>query len=196
MRGGIMNLLEILNNMKFYEADDGDGDGAGAEDKNEDNKGDDGKEVEKPYKSFKEESDYLNTMKSERSKAKNELMKELGISSVDDAKTTFKKASDLEGEINTYKTKTSELEESLTLTKNGVKDDYADEALSLAKSKVGEDKDLATALGEVIKKFPMMASKAQQVESVGSDKGGEDKGQDDQGKVKSELKKKYPWLDL
>lgn len=185
-------MLEFIKNMKFYEAEDGQGgDGSGTENNDSNDEG------ETPYKSFKNESEYLNTLKSERSKAKNELMKELGISSVDEAKATFKKAGELESELNTYKTKTSELEESLTLTKHGVKDDYAEEALSLAKSKVNDDTDLSTALGEVIKKFPMMASKTQSEKpNVGGDKSGDKDDKDDQGKVKENLKSKYPWLDI
>jgi len=182
------DLFELLSNMNYYESDNGQGEGAGSDNDNNENQS----QEDKPYKSFKDESEYLNTLKSERSKAKNDLMKELGISSVDEAKATFKKAGELEGELNTFKTKTSELEEQLTLTKNGVKDEYAEEALSLAKSKVGDDKDLSTALGEVIKKFPMMASKAQPNVNVGGDKGDNKDEETDQGKIKNHISKKRP----
>lgn len=193
-------MLDFINGIMFYEQGDGGGGDPAPEadpkkegDPEPEPKGDD----PKPYKSFSSEEEYLNSLKSERSKAKNELLKEMGVSSVDEAKSRYKKADELESEVNTYKTKNSELQEKLVLTENGVKDDYAEEALSLAKSKVGEDKDLSTALGEVINKFPMMASKTQTTKpNVGGDKNDGKPDEDDQGKVKEGLKTKYPWLKI
>lgn len=186
-------MLEFISNMKFYESDDGQGEGAG--DNVEETKVE---ETKTSYKSFETEDEYNQAIKSERSKAKNEVLKSLGIDNLDEGKTQLTKASKLEEELRSTKVKTTELEEQLTLTKNGVKEDYAKEALELAKSKVNDEVDLSTALGEVIKKFPMMASETptKSKPNVGGEKNNEKKDTDDQASIKENLKSKYPWLKL
>ena len=183
-----MELFKLLENMNFYQAEDGGSDGAPTPTPTPE-----ATPTPTAFKSFSTEEEYNNALKSEKSKGKGEIMKELGISSVDEGKASLTKTGQLQEELNTYKTKATQLEESLTLNKLGVREDYSEEALSLAKSKVNDKVDLSTALGEVIKKFPMMTSKTQK--NIGGDKG-EGDPTEDQGDIKTELNKKYPWLNL
>ena len=148
------------------------------------------------FKAFTTEDEYNNSIKSERSKAKNEILVELGLTNVAEGKEALTKASTLQTEFEAATTKASKLEENLALTKLGIADTYAEEALALAKPKVNDKMDLTAALTEVSKKFPVMLGKTiVPAPGVGGERQ-EDISQADEGTLKANLKKKYPWLNF
>ena len=148
------------------------------------------------YKAFTTEEDYNKALQSERSKAKNEILKEMGLTNVKDGVDTMAKVTAVEEKLQSYIDKSVALEENLLLTKNSVKEDYQSEALALAKGKVSDKVDLQAALTEVLVKFPSMASKtATARKGVGADKKTNTEIEES-GTLKKHLETKYPWLDL
>jgi hypothetical protein len=146
------------------------------------------------FKEFSTEDDYNNSIKSERSKAKNEILVELGLTNVAEGKEALTKTSTLQEAFDTATTKATKLEESLALTKLGIGDDYAQEALALAKGRVNDKVDLTAALTEVSKKFPVMLGKSiVKTPDIGGERK-EDTSSADEGTLKKNLSKKYPWL--
>ena len=148
------------------------------------------------FKAFATEADYNNAIKSERSKAKNEILLELGVSNVNDGKEALTKASTIETELNTYKEKSTQLEEQLALTKLGVKESYSEEALALAKAKVSDTVDLTAALTEVAVKFPVMLGKQLATPAAIGGETSEDTASAEEGKLSTHMMAKYPWLNL
>lgn len=144
---------------------------------------------ETPFKSFATEEEYNKAVKSEQSKAKNELLKEMGVKSVQETKDALAKVASFD-ELNT---KYQKLEENLALTELGVKDEFKDEALLLAKSKITSEIGLKDALSDVIKKMPSLA-KAPMVDiKIGTEKG-ENKGIEEENSASKRIAEKHPWI--
>jgi hypothetical protein len=140
------------------------------------------------FKTFASEEDFEKTLKSERSKAQAALLKELGIKSIDEGKDYITKANTFEKEIETVKSELQQTKEFLALQELGVKEEYKDEALTLAKSQGGDLKD---ALKSVIAKLPIMSVK------VGELNLGTDKAKDpEEGTVQKHINDKYPWIKI
>lgn len=179
-------MIFNLKNCTKYAEPDGGGAGVGTDPKPK------AEEPAKAYKTFATEEEYNNALKSERSKAKGELLKEAGVESVDQMKAKFK----LADEAGTYKAKAEKLGTDLLLNENNVNPEYSEEALTLAKAKVTEQKPLADALKDVLAKFPSMTSKKAASPKVGQEKG-KGKAADD-GSIDSYFKNnpKYDYLDL
>ena len=98
------------------------------------------------FKSFGTEEDYNKAIQSASSKAKGDLLKEMGVSSVQDVKDKFGKIAEfeekatkyteLEGSYNELKSKYDKVIDELLVTKYGVADDFKNEFLTVAKAGV------------------------------------------------------------
>lgn len=142
-----------------------------------------------PFKSFATKDEYETAVKSERSKAQNDLLKEIGIQKVQDAKDAITKYAALETQHNELKIKANQLEETLTLKDAGIKDEYREEALTLAKAKVNEKTNLAEALKQVIAKMPIISSVVGVKDGIGGDRQVQD--QNPKSDIDKDLSKKY-----
>lgn len=114
-----------------------------------------------PFKSFATEEEFKKAIQSERSKAKGEILKELGVSSVNDFNTLKSKYEDAikdKDTINNNMTKLESdfkaLQEKNILLELNVDDKYADDTLTLARTRVSETTDLKTAVEEILTKNP------------------------------------------
>lgn len=183
----LQDLLEKVldGGFIFHEGEDG-GSGTG---EGESTTQDEQETPKEPFKSFANEDEYNNAIKSERSKAKNELMKELGIKSVDEAKETFNKYATLQSEFETTKAEHQKLSEEIVLTKAGVKDDYKEEVITLARAKVSDEMTFEKAIEAVIEKMPMVIGKGFQGR-VGT----QSTQEENDNSVQDKLSKHYPWL--
>lgn len=197
-----MNELQLLQTMLMLAEGDAGGDGKSEnpeptnqkdDTKSDSDKGD-GKE-DKPFKSFASEEEYSNAVKSERSKAKNEVLKELGVNKLEEAKQKISATDEVSQDLASYKSKVDNLEQDLALKDVGIKDEFKDDALTLAKARMSEGKNLTTALGEVVERMPNMASQKQGVKKMGANKG-EDKDDKASTQQADKLKQKYPWLKI
>lgn len=148
-------------------------------------------ETKQPFKAFESEDDYNRTIKSERSKAKKEVLDELGIKSIDEAKTNLSKSATLETELNETKSKYQTLEQDYHLSKAGVKDEYKEEVITLANAKVNDETTFDKALEAVVEKMPFVTGKPFQ-KQVGSQPG--QKEETGEKTVTEQLAKKYPWI--
>lgn len=107
-----------------------------------------------------------------KEKAVAEKLKELGVESIDDVKSAMQKIKEIEdanksdleklqAEKEELNAKMQELQEKATkaeynaaIVKAGVKSDYADDVLVLAKQKVSDEKDINAAINEIVEKYP------------------------------------------
>ena len=176
----------------FFSTDEGGAGGAGG-DGGEGGTGGEGKKEEpkQPFKAFATEEEYNKAIKSERSKAKNEVLQELGTKSIDEAKSTLQKTATLETELNDTKSKYQTLEQDYHLSKVGVKDEYREEVVTLAKAKVNDETTFDKALEAVVEKMPFVTGKSFQ-KQVGSQPG--QKEETGEKTVTEQLAKKYPWI--
>ena len=148
-------------------------------------------ETKQPFRAFESEDDYNREIKSERSKAKKEVLDELGIKSINEAKTNLSKSATLETELNETKSKYQTLEQDYHLSKIGVKDEYKEEVITLAKARVDDETTFDKAVEAVVEKMPFMTGKAFQ-KQVGSQPGQtEETGEKT---VNEQLARKYPWI--
>lgn len=149
-------------------------------------------ETETPITYSQEELD--KAVKSASSRAKNDIMKELGITSVKDfsiLKESYEKAIK---ETEELKTTNETLSNKLVLKGLDVNDDCADDFISLTKKRVTETKDFSTAAKEVAQLYPTMLKTSSVVETrkqFGNEKS-ETKSKD-QG-ISEKLLEKYPHL--
>lgn len=136
------------------------------------------------YKNFATEEDFEKTLKSERSKAQAAMLKDLGITSIDQGKEYLTKATTFEKELDGVRSELQQTKEFLALQELGVRDEYKQEALTLAKSQGGDLKD---ALKSVIAKLPIMSVKAGEL-AVGTQKTADV----EEGTVKKHIGERYP----
>lgn len=141
-------------------------------------------------------ADYDKAVKSAASKAKFDILKELGINSVkefQELKSTYETAinekSTLEKSITDLNKKNTTLEEDLLLTKLGVSEEYKKDILTLAKSKVDEGHNLETVSKELLEKYPQWRNVKETIKM-----GTEKSDFENKPEVSSELLKKYSWL--
>lgn len=115
-----------------------------------------------------DDNDLNNLLVKERAK----MLKDLGVEDTKKAKEFIQKMKDQEeanktelqkkeeelqavqGQLNTKDQQIFELNAKFQAIELGVSNEYVDEAIVLAKAKTTEEKDFATALGEVVEKFP------------------------------------------
>jgi predicted nucleic acid-binding Zn-ribbon protein len=141
-------------------------------------------------------ADYDKAVKSAASKAKFDILKELGINSVkefQELKSTYETAinekSTLEKSITDLNKKNTTLEEDLLLTKLGVSEEYKKDILTLAKSKVDEGHNLETVSKELLEKYPQWRNVKETIKM-----GTEKSDFENKPEVSSSLSAKYPWL--
>lgn len=146
--------------------------------------------VETPFKAFATEEEYNTALKSERSKGKGELLKELGVDKLETAKTAITKVQELETQLNTTKSEYQKTQEELILLQVGVKEEFKQEALTLAKAQVTDVVDLKAALSAVITKLPSMAAPTGLKSNVGGESNGTQTKSEQDG-INAELSKKY-----
>lgn len=142
------------------------------------------------------ETDLNKKIQSASSKAKNEILKELGINSVkdfQDLKNSYETAVNsknaLEESINSLTKEKNKLNEELMLTKLGVSDEYKEDLLTLAKSKVDENNSLEDVSKSLLEKFPQFKAVKEPVR-IGTEKA----SIKEDFPVDEELSRKYPWL--
>lgn len=192
-----MNLQELLSALFLYDAEDGAGAGAGTDP--ESNPADDAGEGaaqdnEEAFKTFATEDEYnaelAKIAKSEKSKAKHEIMTELGITSLKDAKTAIEKGASLDA----ISAANEQLKDELVVVKAGVSEEFHTEALTLAKLGVSEEVSLEDSLAGVLKKFPNMISAKRDPADLGGIGGDKGKDKDPKEAATEVLSKRYPWI--
>lgn len=142
-------------------------------------------------------ADYEKAIQSASSKAKNEILKSLGINSVkefQDLKGTYETAinekTSLEESINSLNREKLKLQEDLMLSKLGVSEEYSNDLLTLAKSKIDENHSLEEVSKELLEKYPQWRNSRESIK-MGTEK------TDNRAKepeIDSALLKKFPWL--
>lgn len=146
------------------------------------------------YKVFATEEEFTKALQSEKSKAKHEILQKLGIDSVDSGKENLTKAEVLEQDLSKAITRLNQLEEENALVRIGIQEEFKDEALTLARAKVTEDRNLEAALREVTKKFPNLLNQPEKpkekVGKVGAEKGVKQETTDAQ-RLLEDLNKRY-----
>ena len=139
--------------------------------------------------------DYDKAVQSAKSKAKYDILKELGINSVkefQELKSTYENAINekktLEKSLTDMNKKNTTLEEDLLLTKLGVSEEYKKDVLTLAKSKVDESHNLETVSKDLLEKYPQWKNVKETVRM------GTEKSEDVTPEVSSTLTARFPWL--
>lgn len=140
--------------------------------------------------------EYKKAIQSSASKAKFEILKELGIANVKefhDLKTTYEQAisgkSDLETQIKNLNDEKQSLEEDLMLTKLGVSEEFKKDILTLAKSKVDENHSLSDVSKELLEKYPQWKSVKETIK-IGTERS----DVKDAPEISQELLNRFPWL--
>lgn len=191
-----MNLQELLSTLFLYDAEDGAGAGAGTDPEGtptDDAGSGAAQDNEEAFKTFATEDEYnaelAKIAKSEKSKAKHEIMTELGITSLNDAKTAIEKGASLDD----ISAANEQLKNELIVVKAGVSEEFYTEALTLAKLGASEEVSLEDSLADVLKKFPNMTNKKEpsHLGGVGADKGKEKDPKDATNEI---LNKRFPWV--
>lgn len=141
--------------------------------------------------------DYDKAIQSASSKAKYDILKELGISSVkefQELKSTYESAinskTSLEESISNLNNEKNKLLEDLMLSKLGVSEEYSKDLLTLAKSKVDENHSLEEVSKELLERYPQWRNSKETIK-MGTEK------TDNRAKepeVDSTLVKRFPWL--
>ena len=153
-------------------------------------------QVAQPFKSFATEEEFNNFVKSTSSKAKHSILQEFETTSVDEGKQKMSQAEQLQKDLQIAVTRLTQLEEENAVVKLGVNEEFREEALTLARSKVSDSKTLDAALQEVTQKFPNLLKgvivQGEKIEKIGGEK--TQVKPSDANSVKDNLKKKYPWL--
>lgn len=139
--------------------------------------------------------DYDKAIQSAKSKAKYDILKELGINSVkefQELKSTYENTINekktLEKSLADMNKKNTTLEEDLLLTKLGVSEEYKKDVLTLAKSKVDESHNLETVSKDLLEKYPQWKNVKETVRM------GTEKSEDVTPEVSSTLTARFPWL--
>jgi ribosome-associated toxin RatA of RatAB toxin-antitoxin module len=133
-----------------------------------------------PFKAFESEEEFSKFTQSISSKAKGEILKEIGGSNVNDIKSVYEKGKQFDDINEKYTTIKSEYETALTdkenltadliVTKYNIDDEYKDEFLTLAKAKISDDVDLQTASKQVFDKLGKNFTKTPNSIKIGGNK--------------------------
>ena len=141
--------------------------------------------------------EHKKALQSAASKAKFDILKELGINSVkefQELKSTYETAinekSTLEKSITDLNKKNTTLEEDLLLTKLGVSEEYKKDILTLAKSKVDEGHNLETVSKELLDRYPQWRGVKETIK-MGTERSEAEYKSD---AASSPLLAKYSWL--
>ena len=114
-----------------------------------------------PYKVFKTEDEFKRYIQSERSKSKGELLKEFGVQGVSEFnnlksqyETAIQNKKEITDNLTRLQNENTALQEKNILLELNVDDRYADDTLTLARSKVSDTVNLKDAVEEILKKNP------------------------------------------
>ena len=142
-------------------------------------------------------ADYEKAIQSASSKAKNEILKSLGINSVkefQELKNTYQTAinekTTLEENISNLNKENTKLQEDLLLSKLGVSEEYSNDLLTLAKSKVDENHSLEEVSKELLEKYPQWKISRETIK-MGTERSD---NRTKEPEIDSALLKKFPWL--
>lgn len=135
------------------------------------------------------QAEYDKASQSAASKAKYELLKELGISSVKEFKETYQSKID---EHDTLQKSYNEMKQAFDNEQrknllHDVDDEYAEDAYELAKVKAGKDGNLDDAMKAILDKNPNWRKGSKEIQF------GNEKSEHTEKNVSS-LSKKYPWI--
>ena len=133
--------------------------------------------------------EYDKTIQSTASKAKYDILQELGITSVNDFKTKSDSVNKALSETSALKTENEHLKEDLICKDLQVDDAYKDDLLTLVKAKTTDSKDFKTVAEEVLNKNPNWKVARPSVK-IGIEKS----EKNDTSTVESRLAEKYDWL--
>jgi hypothetical protein len=156
------------------------------------------KKVE-PYKSltFNTEEEYKNFFKSEVSKQKNDWLKAVGATSVDDFKSKEAKYNAAIAESDNLKKQYEETKinlqkalETLMLKNLNVASEHQDDVLTLAKAHQGKDETLEQAAQKILANNAQWLEVSDKHVTIGTEK----KDMANTSKDYSNLSKKFPWL--
>jgi hypothetical protein len=142
-----------------------------------------------PYKVFQTQEDYEKAVKSEASKQKLEWMKQAGVSSVDDYKIKISAAEAAIKEHDQLVKEKTMLNDKLIVAELNVADDRKDDLLTLAKTKVTDQKDLRAAAMEVLERNPTWTKGAGVAIKIGTEKAAPSEPHQE-----DKLSSRYPWL--
>lgn len=133
--------------------------------------------------------EYDKSLQSAASKAKYDILKELGINSVNEFKTKSDDASKALSDVATLKAENENLKEDLICKELQVDDSYKDDLITLVKAKTTDSKDFKAAAQEVLNKNPNWSS-AKSTVKIGTEKS----EKIETSAVESKLADKYSWL--
>lgn len=145
------------------------------------------------FKAFESEDEYNKAIQSASSKAKGDLLKEMGVSSVQDVKDKFGKIAEyeashtkyaeLEGSFNALKGEHEKTIDELITTKYGVNDDFKNEFLTLAKAGVTKDVTLLQSAEMVSKKLSTIVGTPGKIQ-IGGTPGGKVSPQEEMARLR------------
>lgn len=146
-----------------------------------------------PFKTFTTEDDYKKELQSVSSKAKYEILKELGIKNVGEFNTMKEKYQTAINEQNDLKKRYDELSNEKTklneqnaILRFNISPDYAEDALTLAKTKVSETTTLDDALQTILSKNPSWQNGNSNI-TFGTEKSNVDSTTEEQRKIDAVL---------
>lgn len=142
------------------------------------------------------QEDVNRAVQSASSKGKNEVLKSLGITSIDEGRTKLEQAETLVQTNNDLSKQLEETKETLVLTQNQVDEKKFNDVKVLAKSRVSEQKDFASAVKEVITENPQWRQQAIKVDmgAKDGDSKQESKIPGSKKELSPELLERFPWL--
>lgn len=139
--------------------------------------------------------EHKKALQSASSKAKYDILKELGINSVkefQELKNTYEmtinERKSLEEKLAEMSNKNTTLEEDLILTKLGVSEEYKKDVLTLAKTKIDDGHNLETVSKQLLEKYPQWKNVRETIRM------GTEKSEDVTPEVSSTLTARFPWL--
>lgn len=150
------------------------------------------KSTEETPKTYSQE-EYDKAIKSAAGKAKNEILKELGVSSVKDFNILKRNYEDAIKAAEDLSTQNENLSNRLVLKDLNIRDDVEDDFISLAKKRITDDKTFNEAAREVAELYPNMIKEftASKNVKIGNEK---KDGSKKESTYSEEMLKRYPWL--
>ena len=146
-----------------------------------------------PYRTFATEEELSKFAQSERSKAKGEILKSLGINSVSDFQSLKKTYEDAIGKAQSQEDTINSLNQKLVLKGLNVKDENTEDFIELAKKRTTNEVSFEDAAKQVAELYPtMIIGKAFSSDTkIGTEK---QDGKTNDSRYSEDMLKRYPWL--
>lgn len=148
-------------------------------------------ETETPVEKKYSEEDINKAVQSAAGKAKGDILKELGISSVKEFKELKKSFDEAVSTKSELESKIDYLSNQLVCKELNVKNEYRDDFIDLAKKRIKDGITFEEAAKTVSELYPSMLEKNSTYEKTGIEKKNNGKSE---SKYSEELLKKYPYL--